>query len=321
MTAIKQSPTKSRASLVTAVLLLLAATLSWGGMFPVAKPAFALMDPFYMTLLRFLPAVPVFLIILVVVEGPSALRLEGRLLLLLGLATIGFAGFNLLSYGGLTHSRPEHGTVVLALMPMISVLMSWLLHGQKPDNFTLYSVLVAFLGVFLVITGGNPIAAFSGGSALWDLLFLAGAFCWVSYTMGAQCFPSWSPLRYTAITCAFGILPIGIITLALTLGGHIQLPELNTLVTLKWTLAYLVGPGAIIAVLSWNTGIRILGAINGVLFMNFVPVTAFTIGALQGNPIGTLEILGALLVIGSLIANNLYLRKQKAFTAVGSTAG
>ncbi len=55
-----------------AVGLLLAATLSWGGMFPVSKPALHLIDPYYLTAIRYGSAAVLFALILAAVEGRRA---------------------------------------------------------------------------------------------------------------------------------------------------------------------------------------------------------------------------------------------------------
>ncbi|MCK7549668.1 DMT family transporter [Marinobacter koreensis] len=295
-----------------AILLLLAATMSWGGMFPVAKPALAILDPYYMTWIRYGAAAIIFLVLLMVREGKGSLRTEGRLPALFLLGSLGFAGFNLLAFNGLAHTRPEHGAVIMATMPMITVLLTWLFQGTRPAGFTMMMILLAFSGVFLVITGGDPVRAFSGGEAHWDLLFLAGAVCWVTYTMGGARFPSWSPLRYTAITCTLGVITLGAISLTLTAAGIIRTPSATTLVNLAAPLSYLIIMGGVVAVLSWNTGIRMLGAVNGVLFINFVPITAFTIGALKGHAFSATEIIGALFVITALVLNNLFLRRVQS---------
>ncbi len=201
------------------------------------------------------------------------------------------------------------------MMPMITVLLSWLLKGVKPSLFTLGSVTMAFAGVFLVITGGDPARALEGGAAHADLLVLAGAFCWVGYTMGGQRFPDWSPLRYTTLTCILGALSIGAITAVLTVAGPLHVPSTATLSSLRWVIAYLVVLGALVAVLSWNAGIRRLGPVNGVLFMNVVPITAFAIGVVSGHAFSATELTGAGLVIGALVANNLYLRQTTRRTA------
>jgi drug/metabolite transporter (DMT)-like permease len=290
------------------IIMLLAATLAWGGQFAVAKPILAVIDPYYMTLIRYSIAAPLFMLMLLLIEGKNAFKFEGRFKEIFFLGTLGFAGFNLLAFNGLTHASPEHGAVILALMPMITFLLTWLLKGLRPNLFTFFSILSAFFGVFLVITGGHPMHAFSGGEAEWDLLFLFGAFFWVCYTMGAQRFPSWSPLRYTVISCCLGTLSIGLITLALTLIGILHVPTIDHIVLVQWRLSYMVLVAALVAVLSWNVGIKLLGAVNGVLFINFVPITAFAIGVAQGHSFSAAEVIGASLVIGALIANNLYLR-------------
>lgn len=300
------------------ILMLLAATLSWGGMFPIAKPALNIIDPYYITLIRYGIAAILFIAILWCIEGRKAFQLNNRFLSLLFLGTLGFAGFNLLAFTGLTHSKPEHGAVIVAMMPMITVLLSWFLKGQKPHIFTLMTIVSAFLGVFLVITGGHPQQAFAGGKLEWDLLFLSGAICWVAYTMGAERFPEWSPLRYTTITCTLGAIAIGVITFVLTMNQDIHPPTLATIDQLQWTIAYLVILGALVAVLSWNAGIKLLGPVNGVLFINFVPITAFTIGVLHGRSFSHAEILGAAIVITALISNNLFLRYKQPLRPVNS---
>ena len=42
-------------------------------------------------------------------------------------------------------------------------------------------------------------------------------------------------------------------------------------------LLYLAIPGAVIAVLTWNAAIRLIGPQNAVLFGNLIPVTTFAI--------------------------------------------
>ena len=297
-----------------AIVLLLMATMSWGGMFPVAKHVLASMDPYYMTFIRYAVVAFIFVLMLIGFEGLKALKLDGQFLKLLFLGFLGFAGFNLLAFTALEHSRPEHGAVIMALQPMLALLLTWLLKGQKPKLFTLITLITAFLGVFLVITEGHISHAFSKGTALWDSLFLLGALCWVGYTMGAQWFSHWSALRYTTITSVLGSLSVGAVTLVLTLDGTLQMPTLATMIDLHWSLFYLIVFGGVLAVLSWNIGIKLIGAVNGVLFINFVPITAFIIGVFYGHHFSLAELIGASLVIGALIANNQYVRRTAVVT-------
>ena len=60
-------------------------------------------------------------------------------------------------------------------------------------------------------------------------------------------------------------------------------------------------------IITWNAGIKKLGVVNGVLFVNLVPIITFTIGYISGNPTENIEIIGASLTIMTLVANNLNL--------------
>ena len=69
---------------------------------------------------------------------------------------------------------------------------------------------------------------------------------------------------------------------------------------------------SVLGVLSWNAGNKLLGVVNGVLFINFVPVTVFAIRIAQGHHFQPIEFVGAALVIGALIANNVVVRRATA---------
>jgi drug/metabolite transporter (DMT)-like permease len=77
-------------------------------------------------------------------------------------------------------------------------------------------------------------------------------------------------------------------------------------------LAYITVFAAFLAVLCWNTGIRGIGAQNGMLFINVVPLTALVVGLLRGQPFGTWELVGAALVLVSLILNQVKLPRRDA---------
>ncbi|MEL6061941.1 MULTISPECIES: AMP-binding protein [unclassified Methylobacterium] len=294
-------------SLLTGALLLTFTTLSWGGMFPVAKSALEAMDGFYLTLFRYGFASAVLLALLVLTEGWGALALEGRGKRLFLLGASGFAGFSILAFLGLAHSTPEHGAIIMALMPLITAVLLWVLRGIRPAGVTFWCIAAALTGVVIVVTKGDARALF-GGAILPDLVILAGATCWVAYTIGAQAFADWSPIRYTALTAALGTVSIALVTVVATELGFSTAPSAAQVWSVVPEILYLVVIAAVLAVFTWNVGIARLGPLNGVLFINLVPVTAFVIGAARGNPASAIELAGAALTIAALVANNLNAR-------------
>jgi drug/metabolite transporter (DMT)-like permease len=196
----------------------------------------------------------------------------------------------------------------MALQTPIAAFVHWALKGTRPANFTLACIAVAILGVFLVITKGDPAHAFTGGTFLGDVLIFLGAMSWIAYTIGAVSFPGWSALRFTTLTCLPGTAGIFLITGIAGLLGYASAPALATVAAFGWELAYLAVLTVVLAVLFWNMAIGYLGALNTMLLGNLVPVVTFAIRILQGHRFETIELAGAALVVAALIANNLYLR-------------
>lgn len=300
-------PTASKGAfdgVLLGIALLALTAISWGGMFPVAKAALATIDGFYLTLLRYGLASIILLGILAKVEGLRAFALEGHGGRLFFYGSMGFAGFSILAFVGLAHSKAEHGAIIMALMPLITVLLTWAIKGVTPSRVTFLCIAAALAGVALVVTRGD-LGALDGGALLPDLLILAGAASWVVYTLGAASVPGWSALRYTALSAALGTVTIVIVTALATAVGVITAPTLDAVWSVRNEIAYLVLIAAVLAVFSWNIGIKLLGPINGVLFINLVPITAFAIGLAQGRAFGQAELAGAGLTIAALIVNNL----------------
>jgi len=302
-TALPRSPAPSRGAWVGAALLTITA-VSWGGMFPVAKSALGVMDGYYLTLFRYGLASVILMAILAAREGVRALWPGRQAAKLFGFGSLGFAGFSILAFVGLAHSKPEHGAIIMALMPLITVLLTWVLKGRAPSQATFCCIVVALAGVGMVVTRGD-LSSLAGGALLPDLAILAGAVCWVAYTLGSGYAPGWSALRYTAVTAALGTMTIIAVTAIVTAAGIVAVPSAAAVLSVAPEISYLVLIAAVLAVFTWNTGIGILGPANGVLFINLVPLTAFAIAMARGQTFGAAELAGAGLTILALVANNL----------------
>ena len=279
-------------------------------MFPIAKNILFSIDAFYMTLIRYVITALIFFALLIFIEGKAALKYEGKFLPALIYGSFGFAGFSLLAFEGLRRSVPAHASTIAALQPLMMVFFTWAIKGARPKNFTLACVAIALAGAMLVITKGDPAHAFSGGSLFGDSLVFLGAISWVVYTLGAGKFPGWSPMRFTALTCAPAMITVGLITFIATSIGYIHAPDLPTLMNVKWEMTYMIVFASVLAVIGWNVAVQKLGALNVMLFGNLIPVIVFVIGLWQGHQFQAVEFIGVAIVLGALVANNLYARRQ-----------
>jgi drug/metabolite transporter (DMT)-like permease len=297
------------------VLIMLMTVLIWGATFPVGKAALQTLDAFWMSSIRYGAATLVLLALLFWREGAAALGYRGRFMRAAFFGVMGYAGFSIFVFVGLAWSRAEHAAIIMALQTPIAAFVHWVWKGARPGNFTLGCIAAAIVGVFMVITKGDPAHSFSGGTLAGDVLILLGAMSWIVYTIGAVSFPGWSALRFTALTAVPGTLGIFVITAIATSVGYVGVPAMSTLVSVGWELAYLALFTVVLAVVFWNMAIGYLGALNAMLLGNLVPVVTFAIGILQGHRFEAIELAGAGLVVAALVANNLHLRDRSVAPA------
>ncbi|WP_339158257.1 DMT family transporter [Paenibacillus sp. FSL W8-0186] len=295
--------------------LCLIASMSWGAMFPVAHVALQKIDPFYFSFIRYGVVAVILSALLWMKEGKAAFRLEGKGKALLFYGIMAFVVYNMLVFTG-QHLMGDSGTITASLievlMPMISVLFVWITAKEKPPGYTIISMLLCLAGAVLVITNGKLAFFAEAGKSLFPLLLiLLGVTGWVLYSMGGSRFKDWSVLRYSTLTCILGSMVSLVIVFLATLLGLLPAPSLQTLEAVKWEMSFMILLPGIAALLSWNAGLKMLTPLNGILYINFVPITTLVIMAVQGYQVSMFEILGTLLVIFAIVRNNLVQRKMQ----------
>lgn len=281
-------------------------------MFPVAHAAFKHIDPFYFTIIRYGSVTIILVALLLWKEGKKAFRFEGKGVKLWFYGTMAFTVYNLFIFWGedlLGEPGVMVASIMESLMPMISIVIAWVIFKKSPHLFTLICVLVSFIGAVLVITKGD-IKAFLGATEdfIPSLLILIAVIGWVIYTMGGSKFRGWSALRYSTLSCLLGTVTAIVITLGVTLTGYLSVPSVAAIKTVSPHLLFMIIFPGVIALLGWNIGVGILSPLNGLLFINFVPVTTLLIAIIQGNSVTMFDLLGTVLIIVSLVSNNIYLR-------------
>ncbi|RHW35015.1 EamA family transporter [Lysinibacillus yapensis] len=299
-------------SVFVGALLCFIAAVSWGAMFPVAHAAFQYMDPFYFTIFRYGAVTIILVAFLWWKEGKQAFRFEGRGLHLWFFGTMAFTVYNLLIFWGedlLGQPGIMVASIMESLMPMISIVIVWMIYRHRPHAFTLMCVLISFIGAVLVITKGD-IGAFLGATEdfIPSMLIFIAVIGWVIYTMGGSEFSGWSALRYSTLSCLLGTITAFIITIGATLFGYLSAPSMDDIKAVSPHLLFMIIFPGVIALLGWNIGVSILSPLNGLLFINFVPVTTLSIAVLQGNKVTLFDVIGTILIIISLISNNIFLR-------------
>lgn len=186
-------------------------------------------------------------------------------------------------------------------------------------------MLVAALGVFMVVTKGHISVLFSSRNTLLAMgLLLLGELSWVVYTVGGTDFPKWSILRYTAHTSIRGVILIAVTVAVATGAGWLKIPSAGQIIDVRWPLLYLISFAGVVGIFAWNMGNRIVTPLNGILFMNLVPITSFVITIIGGYTVSWFELAGCAITIAALVGNNLYGRyaakKMEQVSQLGSSS-
>jgi len=312
-------------NILKGILLCTISGIAFGGQWIVSGNALKTIDPFYFTFIRYLIVSICLLFLLLIKEGYHHLKFEGKSLKLWFYGTMAFTLYNFLAFTGqklLGDNGAIIGSIMMSLIPTVSLLISSFFTKNKPNFINVISTLLAFIGVFFVISKGNFQSILFNKQEIFPiLLMLISVIAWVIYTMGVNCFKSWSSLRYTTLTCLLGNISSIIIIFILTKISYINVPNISLIFNLKWEFLYMSIIAGVIGVYTWNFGNLLLKPINGALFINLVPIVTFIISAIIGYSFSIIELLGAIMVIISLFINNIHQRylSKKTKILINST--
>jgi drug/metabolite transporter (DMT)-like permease len=187
------------------------------------------------------------------------------------------------------------------MMPLSTLFIRWAIDGQRPQWWVWIAASLALGGVSLVAGVWSAPGAGSGSTLAGDSIALLGTLGWILYTRGQAKVPQLSVLEYTAYTAllAFpGLLAIAALASGL---GWAHRPSVEAVREVAPAALYIIAIGTVLAALAYNLGVRLLGVTTGILFINWVPVSALVIGAVMGHVPSASELVGTGFVIGALV--------------------
>jgi drug/metabolite transporter (DMT)-like permease len=174
------------------------AVIFWGFSFIPTKVALKEVHPFTLLSLRYAIGA---LLLLLVQYGRDKGFLKAFSyrdwvhLLLLG--AVGVSGLGLLQAYGLLYTTAIDTGWIIAMNPIFITLAARLFLGEAITVRKISGVLLGFFGVFLIISKGIfSFSLFRFTSTLGDLLVLASALAWTTFTIGGKGFISrFAPYR------------------------------------------------------------------------------------------------------------------------------
>lgn len=281
-------------------LLLLLATLLWGGNFVIGRAVTGDIPPVTLAFLRWCTAFLVF--------SPIAYRrtkqewpmLKAHWPIVLILAFTGVASFNTLVYIGVHYTTSINASLMNSSTPIIIYILSFIFLKEPLTKFQLLGTGLSLVGVLFITSGGSveSILAFTFNKG--DLIVLVAVFCWSVYSLLIKQYagrlPGYSTFLVTIALGTIMLVPFSIYEL------------LTTTMAINWSIStisailYVGIIASIVAFLSWNSGVESLGANKASIYLNFIPVFAtFFAVFFLGERILPAQIIGGLAVIGGVL--------------------
>ncbi len=305
--------TRERRDLLGAFGAMLFVGASWGANLPVTKVMLAHFDLLPLATIRTAAAGATLAVLLLLLEGIRALRVElglGRFLLL-GLIMASFFGCYSL---GIQFSNPITAATIQVANPLISsATVRWVTGARFDPGFGLALALTLAGGAILSagsLTGDGSFV-FGGGEAI----VLASTGLWTLYSLKVQAwFRHSSQLQraYVASLSASGWLlaaSIGLVGLGLA--------RSPVGVTDGWVWTQLLATAVLasgVGSYSWNIGASRLGVAVAALWTNLVPFFAVLWSMVYGFMPNAYQIVGGLVALSGVV----YMQARKLRVSSGS---
>lgn len=293
---------------VTVWLMVIASTFFWGSNFNAGHAIANDVAPLTAAADRFGVAVILFLL-LRIVQGKAESTLQWRdARALIPLGIIGVFGFNYAFFTALHTTSPLNAALIMALSPMLSLVFSVWLLKTRIQTYQYIGIVLAFMGVSLVITGGNFALLHI---AIGDAWMLGACIVWSLYSVGTKKFAGHIPsLQLARWTVSIGAVAL-IISASLIEQPFTTIPQLS--LTTHAILFYMSICGTVLAYIFWLRGVHFLGPDKSAIAFNLVPVSTLLVSLVLGSLPNVIQLLGMVLVlIGVVISSGWRPRGRKA---------
>jgi len=220
--------------------------------------------------------------------------------LLTAMALTGILGFPFLLYRGLQLTTATNAALINATGPLMTAVMAAILLRERLLPRHILGGVISLFGVTVIISGGSFQRLWQWHVNVGDLYVLLAVVLWGLYSViGRMAMRSHSVFSVTAISTWIG-LPFFLGIAAME--GEIATIHWSWPLVLAVVYIGIFPSGA--AFLSWNEGVRRVGANRAMVFYNMLPVYGSILGVILLGESFRVEhfIGGGLILAGSLLA-------------------
>ena len=270
-------------------------TFGWATNLIVARLVNQDVGPISLSALRFSLASVVFLLLMLRLP-PAERRLGRDVWLLLGMALSGMVIFSPLLYWGLYYTTAANAALINGTAPLLTAIWAVWLIREPMTRPQMVGAVLALVGIVVLVSGGSLSYLLDFKVNFGDVLVLAAVAFWGIYSVLGRWVMKRSGRSPVSVT-AFSII-LSLPFLWAGAGWEMQYLPVVFSPRMITAIVYISLVPAGLCMLSWNAGVRRLGASGAMIFYNTLPLYGAALGALVlGEPLGLVHVAGGLLVI------------------------
>jgi len=281
-----------------AYVLLIIATLGWGGNAVAGKLASANWEPFTLTCIRWL------LVVLVLLPFAWRHMVQDKTLIVkcwwffMFAGGVGMALFNLFMFLALNYTTAINVSIEQASMPVFIILANFVVMSQRVTGLQIIGVVISITGVLVTTSNGDLVSILKAGFNKGDAIMLLACFFYATYTFVLRWRP---PVHWLTFMCLIAVGAF-IMSVPFALFEVSQAGFVSPKKSAWMLLLFIVFVPSIISQLSFAKSVEMIGGNRAGLFINLVPVFGSALAVLIiGEQFQLFHAVGMVLVIGGIL--------------------
>ncbi len=282
------SNVQKRVTYILAILLL----LIWGLDFVICKAALSYFEPMILLTLKY--AIGIFVVIVIkLIKTPKTMIKPKHIPIFFLCALMGEIGYFGLEYSAIKVMPVALVTVILAFVPIFSILIERVVFKQKIHYSIVFGIIISVLGVGIIV--GPHFGGLGSKSIIGLVMAFAAAFLWSAYNFLTESLQN----EYDDSTITlFQVVAALCIMAPYAIWRQPDFSGVSTEILIGVIYLGIFGTG--VAYLIYIRIINHLGSTTAALFANFLPLSSAILAwMVLGEKLSLIQAIGAIIVVVS----------------------
>ncbi|MFW2369154.1 MAG: DMT family transporter [Desulforhopalus sp.] len=264
--------------------LLILTTLFWSGNFVISRGMHAEIPPLSLAFWRWAVALLIlscFGLRHLLAQRQLALQHKNFIIIQ---AILGVAGFNTFVYLAVQTTTAINAVLVNSCIPVIIVLISWTMYGDRLSSRQWLGVTTSLLGVMLIISRGDLTTLLGMQFNRGDVLMFIAAIFWAFYSANLKKYPKGlHPFAYLTAIVIVGLTVLTPFYLLELSSGRSMILTTSSIITIVYVALF----ASVLAFIFWNRAVTMLGANIAGPFIHLMPAFSTILAVLLLNEVLT----------------------------------